>query len=123
MESLTKYQLQFYHLLQLFFDDDVVPYEVSRFIGIIPGQNTLRGHTDYVFDCCISSDDTFIVSASEDKTLKLWNTETGEEIRTLRGHNGSVYQCCISNDDTFVVLAKIGTKFLETFCQVGIYFQ
>jgi len=28
-----------------------------------------------------------LVSGSGDKTIKLWNVETGEEIRTLREHD------------------------------------
>ncbi|MGV2387590.1 MAG UNVERIFIED_CONTAM: hypothetical protein LVR29_02325 [Microcystis novacekii LVE1205-3] len=31
-----------------------------------------------------------LVSGSQDNTIKLWNVETGTEIRTLTGHNSPV---------------------------------
>jgi WD40 repeat protein len=30
------------------------------------------------------------VSGSDDNTIKLWNVETGQEIRTLKGHDDNV---------------------------------
>jgi len=46
---------------------------------------TLRGHTRWVDGCAVSADGSFIASASSsDGTVKLWNTDTGEELRTLR---------------------------------------
>ena len=65
--------------------------------------NTFRGHSGSVPCCSISSDDSFIVSGSYDKTLKLWNIETGEEIQTFRGHSDYVACCSISSDDSFMV--------------------
>ena len=32
-----------------------------------------------------------IASGSADKTIKLWNTETGECIKTFVGHTGSIF--------------------------------
>jgi hypothetical protein len=47
---------------------------------------TLSGHTASVYGCAISPDNSFIVSASRDKTLKVWNAKTGVELLTLSGH-------------------------------------
>ena len=44
----------------------------------------LKGHNYWVMD--VDFDDIYIVSVSEDKTIKIWNTDTGELIRTLKGH-------------------------------------
>ncbi|MDT9308799.1 MAG: hypothetical protein P5702_26830 [Limnospira sp. PMC 1291.21] len=38
------------------------------------------------------------VSASEDKTLKLWDLERGTELATLRGHSWSVNAVAIAPD-------------------------
>jgi hypothetical protein len=38
---------------------------------------TLTGHTTSVEGCAVSPDGTFIVSASWDKTLKVWDVATG----------------------------------------------
>ena len=35
----------------------------------------------------LSADGRRAVSASEDKTLKVWDVETGRELRTLEGHS------------------------------------
>jgi hypothetical protein len=39
-----------------------------------------------------------VVSASQDDTLKLWDAETGQEIRTLEGHSDTVLACAYSPD-------------------------
>ncbi len=35
----------------------------------------------------MSGDGRLAVSASEDKTLKVWDVESGRELRTLAGHS------------------------------------
>src|SRR5271167_4156974 len=43
----------------------------------------LRGHTNGVM--CLQFDENFLATGSYDSTIKIWDIETGEEIRTLRG--------------------------------------
>ena len=64
---------------------------------------TLSGHTAWVNGCAISPAGDFIVSASSDGTLKVWDTRTGEEHLTLRGHSSKVYGCAISPAGDFIV--------------------
>ena len=33
-----------------------------------------------------------------DKTVRVWNIETGECVKTFEGHNGDVYSVCFSSD-------------------------
>ena len=47
---------------------------------------TLVGHTTYVKAVAIAPDGKTAISASRDNTLKIWDTETGTELRTLTGH-------------------------------------
>jgi WD40 repeat protein len=43
------------------------------------------------------------VSGSEDNALKVWELETGREIRTLEGHIGAVRSVCLTPDGRRVV--------------------
>jgi WD40 repeat protein len=45
-----------------------------------------------------SPDGKTLASASLDKTIKLWDDSTGEEVLTLRGHSGEVLGLAISPD-------------------------
>jgi WD40 repeat protein len=45
-----------------------------------------------------SSDGKILATGDHDNTIKLWNVETGEEIRTLTGHNNWVYPIAFSPD-------------------------
>jgi WD40 repeat protein len=47
-----------------------------------------------------------VISASDDKTLKLWSTEAGRELCTLAGHAGGASACAFSPDGTRVVSAS-----------------
>ena len=64
---------------------------------------TLAGHTEWVFTCAVSPDGSFVVSGSEDETLKIWDAKTGKERATLAGHTWWVNQCAVSPDGAFVV--------------------
>jgi WD40 repeat protein len=46
---------------------------------------TLIGHEDEVLDICFSPNGTRIVTASADKTGKIYNVSTGELVATLKG--------------------------------------
>lgn len=60
---------------------------------------TLAGHTALVAACAIGTD--FIVSASYDGTLKVWDSVTGQERFTLTGHTEQVGTCAVG--DGFIV--------------------
>ena len=49
-----------------------------------------------------SSDGTFLVSGSFDKTVKLWDIQTGGVVKTFFGHTDKVYAVSISADSTTI---------------------
>lgn len=55
-----------------------------------------RGHTNGVM--CLQHDDNVLITGSYDSTIKVWDIETGEEIRTLTGHTSGVR--CLQFDET-----------------------
>ncbi|MGD8307126.1 MAG: WD40 repeat domain-containing protein [Ignavibacteria bacterium] len=59
---------------------------VDGFIGRLP----LYGHTSTVTSVDISNDMTTIISGSSDKTIKVWNAESGDLIQTLTDHTSSI---------------------------------
>lgn len=62
-------------------------------------QNTLRGHHYTVY--CLELDKRHIISGSVDKTIRLWDRDTGQEIRTMKGHTNSIR--CLKFDLTTIV--------------------
>ena len=48
-------------------------------------RRTLTGHTATVASLVFSPDFSIVVSGSDDKTIKLWNVATGDEVCTLHG--------------------------------------
>lgn len=62
---------------------------------------TLNGHTDSVMSVSFSPDSEIIVSASKDKTIKLW-TRNGRLIKTLTGHKGWVTGVTFSPDGSML---------------------
>ena len=44
-----------------------------------------RGHSWYVSSVAFSTDGTKVVSGSNDKTVKIWNVESGDVMYTLHG--------------------------------------
>lgn len=67
---------------------------------------TLRGHSSDVNSVVFAPDNQILASASDDKTIKLWNTATGQEIRTLKGHSNWVWSLAFSPDGK--ILASCG---------------
>ncbi|WP_044210258.1 WD40 domain-containing protein [Coleofasciculus chthonoplastes] len=60
--------------------------------------NSLEEHDSSVNSVSFSPDGKILASGSEDKTIKLWNLETGEAIATLDEHDSSVISVSFSPD-------------------------
>ena len=67
---------------------------------------TLFSRLGRVLAVAITPDDRHAVSASDDKTLKVWNLQTGQAERTLSGHLGRVWAVAITPDGKRAVSAS-----------------
>lgn len=63
----------------------------------------LHGHNHFVSDIVISSDGQFALSASWDKTLRLWDLNTGLTARRFVGHTSDVLSVSFSADNRQIV--------------------
>jgi len=66
----------------------------------------LSGHGDYVRTAAYSPDGTRIVTASADKTARIWDARTGAELAVLSGHGNRVYSAAYSPNGTRIVTAS-----------------
>jgi len=60
---------------------------------------TSEGHTGVIR--CLQADSWRIVSSSDDKTLKVWELESGQRLVTLRSHTDGV--TCLQFNDFYIV--------------------
>ncbi|KIM46585.1 hypothetical protein M413DRAFT_421887, partial [Hebeloma cylindrosporum] len=67
-------------------------------------QNILQGHTDIVTAIAFSPDGKHIISGSQDKTLRIWDAETGNAVGLpLEGHDEIVWQVAFSPDGKHII--------------------
>ena len=66
----------------------------------------LAGHMDSVMAVAVTPDGRQVISASLDKTLKVWDLTSGEELRTLTGHTDGVAAIVVTPDGRQVISAS-----------------
>jgi WD40 repeat protein/tRNA A-37 threonylcarbamoyl transferase component Bud32 len=60
--------------------------------------HTLRGHTSLIMDARFSPNGHRLVSASDDKTARVWDVQTGQELFCFHLHSGAVSEANFSPD-------------------------
>ncbi len=63
-----------------------------------PDELTLAGHAGPVWGVAFSPDGQRLASGSNDQTVKIWDSATGEELFALKGHAGEVWGVAFSPD-------------------------
>jgi len=67
------------------------------------------GHKAKINDVTFTSDGRYLVSAGEDKVVRVWDLKTGKTVRTLRGqigagHEGKIYAMALSPDERWLAV-------------------
>jgi WD40 repeat protein len=62
---------------------------------------TLEDH-GHVYDAAFSFDSAFVITGSDDKTVRVWDAATGKQHRVLRGHQTSVISVATSSNSHLI---------------------
>lgn len=65
--------------------------------------HNLVGHTQYIESHAFNPDQRFVVTTSQDKTARIWATDSGLPLMTLRGHTNIVSTAIFSPDSLKVL--------------------
>src|SRR5437868_4962729 len=79
-----------------------------------PGQKPLLvidsgGHTAVIRKILFSHDGRYLVSAGDDKAVRIWSVKSGEIVRTFRGQiqpgsEGKIFAAALSPDDRYLAV-------------------
>ncbi|MDZ8139915.1 MAG: WD40 repeat domain-containing protein, partial [Nostoc sp. DedQUE04] len=93
-----------------------------------PGRTLLRtltGHSSSVDAITVTSNGKYIISGSNDKTLKVWDLEIGKEISSFTGHTDKINTIVVTPDDKLLISGSsdktIKVWNLETKQQIFIF--
>jgi len=66
-------------------------------------RRSLGGHSEPVASVTLSSDGQFALSGGWDRTMRLWDLNTGSTVRTFQGHTKDVFTVAFSGDNRQIV--------------------
>ena len=65
-----------------------------------------KGHGSVVNTAFFSPKNNYIITASGDRTAKIWDSKTYREIGTLKGHANVLYSACFNPDESKIITAS-----------------
>jgi len=66
-------------------------------------RRSLGGHSEPISSVTLSSDGQFALSGGWDRTMRLWDLNTGVTVRTFQGHTKDVFSVAFSGDNRQIV--------------------
>ncbi|KPI89256.1 hypothetical protein ABL78_1589 [Leptomonas seymouri] len=73
---------------------------------------TLRGHSDIVLSCAVSSDGAWIATGAKDKEVRVWSSETCETVvRGVGGHTAEITSLSFNGkqNETYLLLFSVSS--------------
>ena len=67
----------------------------------------LQGHIDEISAILITSDNKYIISASRDSTIRIWNFEDSTQVAVLKRHTKCVVSLDITNDNKYIISGSL----------------
>ncbi|KAK5988338.1 Vegetative incompatibility protein HET-E-1 [Cladobotryum mycophilum] len=68
---------------------------------------TFEGHKDAINFLVFSHDSELLASASSDRTVRIWQVNTGDCLHILKGHTMCVYSTTFSDDSTLIASSSV----------------
>ncbi len=67
------------------------------------------GHKSIIWELIFTKDGRYLISVSDDKTIRVWDTSTGEVVRVFRsqigeGYEGKIYTAALSPDNRILAV-------------------
>lgn len=88
-----------------FADGSVLVWKLG---GADPRPALLSGHTARVTSVCVTPDCKNVLTASSDKTIRLWELESGKELKTVATYEDAVTAMALSSDGAAIFAGLAG---------------
>lgn len=86
------------------------PYtaEAENLLRLVVKHNNavLYGHTSYINSVLFSPNGKYLVSASDDETMIIWDVNTGRPLRVITEFISVINYACFSNDSKYIVSSE-----------------
>jgi len=74
-----------------------------------------QGHSDFIKKILFTKDNRYLISASMDKTIRMWEISNGQQNLTMRGQigrglEGSIYNMDLSSNNEWLAVSGMMTE-------------
>ena len=63
----------------------------------------MQGHTDSIRTLAVTTDNKYVISGSDDYTIRIWNFFERREETVFTEHLGSIRTVVVTNDNKYII--------------------